>query len=156
METLLKPVFSLLTLPDLKLKRPGWISQPSANQVLFMVLVSYFLVTGENNIFIWFSPTDYFPTIFWFWPSRWNHLRRNRWASKHGLYHRRTGPLPPRCLHAIPDQWPIHHGRTRIIIHVHTRWEIYFANTIVSLDTLQSSKHRLLTYHLDANGGGIP
>ena len=39
-------VFSLLAIPDLKFKRPSWLVQPSANTVLFFVLVSYFLVTG--------------------------------------------------------------------------------------------------------------
>eukprot|EP00095_Tigriopus_kingsejongensis_P004635 maker-scaffold291_size219542-snap-gene-1.26 protein:Tk04635 transcript:maker-scaffold291_size219542-snap-gene-1.26-mRNA-1 annotation:"oligosaccharyltransferase complex subunit ostc-b" len=46
MDVLLRPVFNVLSAPDLKLKRPSWFHQPSANQVLFMVLVSYFLVTG--------------------------------------------------------------------------------------------------------------
>lgn len=42
----LQPIFSLLAVPDLKFKRPGWLVQPSSNTVLFFVLVSYFLVTG--------------------------------------------------------------------------------------------------------------
>merc|ERR1739848_892469 len=47
LDFLLKPtVFSLLAIPDLKFKRPSWLVQPSANTVLFFVLVSYFLVTG--------------------------------------------------------------------------------------------------------------
>ena len=46
MEVVLRPLFSLLTPPELKLKRPGWLQQPSSNQMLFLVLVSYFLVTG--------------------------------------------------------------------------------------------------------------
>ena len=33
-------------MPDLKFKRSAWMVQPSANTVLFFVLVSYFLVTG--------------------------------------------------------------------------------------------------------------
>ena len=41
-----QPIFSLLAVPDLKFKRPAWMVQPSANTVLFFVLVSYFLVTG--------------------------------------------------------------------------------------------------------------
>ena len=46
MESLLKPVFSLLSVPDVKIRRPWWLAMPSANQTLFMILVSYFLVTG--------------------------------------------------------------------------------------------------------------
>jgi len=44
--TLLKPLFTLLSLPEVRLKRPSWLHQPSPNQMLFMVLLSYFLVTG--------------------------------------------------------------------------------------------------------------
>ena len=46
MEALLKPVFSVLSVPDVKIRRPWWLAMPSANQTLFMILVSYFLVTG--------------------------------------------------------------------------------------------------------------
>ena len=48
-DVLLRPVFSLLTPPDLRLKRPGWVQQPSSNQMLTFVLVSYFLVTGNKS-----------------------------------------------------------------------------------------------------------
>ena len=46
MDLLLSPIFSVLSAPDLKLKRPTWVRQPTANEMLFLVLVSYFLVTG--------------------------------------------------------------------------------------------------------------
>ncbi|TRY77135.1 hypothetical protein TCAL_04030 [Tigriopus californicus] len=46
MDVALKPLFSVLAAPDLNLKKPSWIQLPSANQVLFAILVSYFLVTG--------------------------------------------------------------------------------------------------------------
>jgi len=46
MEVILRPLFSVLQVPDLKLKKPSWIQQPTANQTLFFILVSYFLVTG--------------------------------------------------------------------------------------------------------------
>ncbi len=46
MDLLLSPIFSVLTVPELKLKKPSWIRQPTANEMLFLVLVSYFLVTG--------------------------------------------------------------------------------------------------------------
>merc|ERR1711879_473142 len=46
MEALLKPVFSVLSVPDVKIRRPGWLKMPTANQTLFFILVSYFLVTG--------------------------------------------------------------------------------------------------------------
>jgi len=46
MDVLLRPVFSVLAPPDLKLKRPGWMTTPSPYTIFFFVLVSYFLVTG--------------------------------------------------------------------------------------------------------------
>jgi len=46
MEALLKPVFSVLSVPDVKIRRPGWFKMPTSNQTLFFILVSYFLVTG--------------------------------------------------------------------------------------------------------------
>merc|ERR1711931_343323 len=46
MEALVGLPFNLLEIPNLKLKRPGWLAMPSANQTLFLILVSYFLVTG--------------------------------------------------------------------------------------------------------------
>ena len=33
-------------MPDLKFKRPTWLSQPAASTVLFFVIISYFLITG--------------------------------------------------------------------------------------------------------------
>merc|ERR1712186_242468 len=45
-DILLSPIFGVLQVPDLKLKKPAWIQQPTANQTLFFILVSYFLVTG--------------------------------------------------------------------------------------------------------------
>jgi len=46
MDVLLSPLFGVLQVPDLKLKKPTWIQQPTANQTLFFILVLYFLVTG--------------------------------------------------------------------------------------------------------------
>ena len=46
MDVLLRPLFGVLKVPELKLKKPAWIQQPTANQTLFFILVSYFLVTG--------------------------------------------------------------------------------------------------------------
>jgi len=46
MEVILRPLFGVLQVPDLKLKKPSWIQQPTANQTLFFILISYFLVTG--------------------------------------------------------------------------------------------------------------
>ncbi len=46
METLLRPIYSVLTPPEVRLKRPSWLRQPSPNQMLCLVLVSYFLVAG--------------------------------------------------------------------------------------------------------------
>ncbi|KAJ8043830.1 Oligosaccharyltransferase complex subunit ostc-B [Holothuria leucospilota] len=46
MESLCAIPFSVLQCPNLKLKKPSWIQQPSAMTVYRIVLVSYFLVTG--------------------------------------------------------------------------------------------------------------
>ena len=46
MDIILRPLFNVLEVPVLKLKKPTWLQQPTANQTLFFILVSYFLVTG--------------------------------------------------------------------------------------------------------------
>lgn len=46
MEVVLKPIFSVLNVPDLKLKMPGWICMPAPYTVFAFVLLSYFFVTG--------------------------------------------------------------------------------------------------------------
>merc|ERR1712029_745736 len=43
---LLKVPFSILAVPNLKFKRPGWAHQPEKSTVLFFVILSYFLITG--------------------------------------------------------------------------------------------------------------
>ena len=46
MEALYSLPFFLFEVPNLKLKRPSWLHQPSAMTVFSFVLLSYFLVTG--------------------------------------------------------------------------------------------------------------
>ncbi len=46
MDLLLRPAFALLQPPEIRLKRPSFVRQPSSNQMLCFVLLSYFLVTG--------------------------------------------------------------------------------------------------------------
>ncbi|KAJ7333560.1 hypothetical protein OS493_017098 [Desmophyllum pertusum] len=46
MEALYGIPFHILEVPNLKLKKPGWVKPPSAMVVFAFVLVSYFLVTG--------------------------------------------------------------------------------------------------------------
>lgn len=46
MEAIFSIPFTVLEVPNLKLKRPGWVKQPSAMAMFSMVLFSYFLVTG--------------------------------------------------------------------------------------------------------------
>ncbi|XP_022327280.1 oligosaccharyltransferase complex subunit OSTC-like [Crassostrea virginica] len=46
MEAIFSIPFTVLEVPNLKLKRPGWVKQPSAMFMFSMVLLSYFLVTG--------------------------------------------------------------------------------------------------------------
>jgi len=46
MEFVLKPIFNILTVPDLKIKKPAWITTPSPWTIFTFILLSYFLVTG--------------------------------------------------------------------------------------------------------------
>jgi hypothetical protein len=50
MDILLRPLFSVLNVPELKLKKPGWIRQPAPYTVFALVLLSYFLVTGKTSV----------------------------------------------------------------------------------------------------------
>jgi hypothetical protein len=40
--------YLVLEVPNLKMKRPSWLQQPSAMLIFSLVLLSYFLVTGGN------------------------------------------------------------------------------------------------------------
>ena len=46
MEIILRPIFNVLTVPDLKIKKPSWIAMPSPWTIFAFILLSYFLVTG--------------------------------------------------------------------------------------------------------------
>ncbi|XP_023327770.1 oligosaccharyltransferase complex subunit ostc-like [Eurytemora carolleeae] len=46
MDIILQPIFTVLKVPELKLKRPSWIHTPAPYTVFAFVLLSYFLVTG--------------------------------------------------------------------------------------------------------------
>ena len=46
MEFILRPMFNVLTVPDLKIKKPSWIAMPSPWTIFAFILLSYFLVTG--------------------------------------------------------------------------------------------------------------
>ena len=50
MEALYGLPFHVLAVPNLKLKKPGWLKAPSAMVVFAFVLLSYFLVTGGKNL----------------------------------------------------------------------------------------------------------
>lgn len=50
MEALYAIPFHVLEVPNLKLKKPGWVKAPSAMVVFAFVLLSYFLVTGGKYI----------------------------------------------------------------------------------------------------------
>ena len=52
MEALYGIPFHILEVPNLKLKKPGWLKPPSAMVVFAFVLLSYFLVTGGK---LWHS-----------------------------------------------------------------------------------------------------
>lgn len=38
--------FTILEVPNMKIKKPSWVQQPSAMVMFSLVLASYFLVTG--------------------------------------------------------------------------------------------------------------
>ena len=46
MELILRPIFNVLTVPDLKIKKPSWVQTPSPWTIFTFILLSYFLVTG--------------------------------------------------------------------------------------------------------------
>nr|SVE77336.1 EOG090X0H7R [Daphnia lumholtzi]SVE77957.1 EOG090X0H7R [Daphnia lumholtzi]SVE78586.1 EOG090X0H7R [Daphnia lumholtzi]SVE79215.1 EOG090X0H7R [Daphnia lumholtzi] len=46
MENLYSLPFSILEVPNLKIRKPSWLHQPSAMTVFSLVLLSYFMVTG--------------------------------------------------------------------------------------------------------------
>ncbi|XP_017784662.1 PREDICTED: oligosaccharyltransferase complex subunit ostc isoform X1 [Nicrophorus vespilloides] len=46
MEQLFALPYLILECPNIKLKKPSWVQQPSAKTMFSIVLVSYFLVTG--------------------------------------------------------------------------------------------------------------
>ena len=46
MDVILRPLFNVLTVPDLKIKKPAWIQMPSPWTIFTFMLLSYFLVTG--------------------------------------------------------------------------------------------------------------
>lgn len=41
--------FAILEVPQIKLKKPSWLKQPSLMFVFSLVLFSYFLVTGGSE-----------------------------------------------------------------------------------------------------------
>merc|ERR1712223_1613338 len=46
MDVILRPIFSVLTVPDLKIKQPTWLHTPFAWTIFAFILTTYFLVTG--------------------------------------------------------------------------------------------------------------
>jgi len=46
MECVYQSLFNVLLCPNIKIKKPGWLRQPSAMTVFALVLVSYFIVTA--------------------------------------------------------------------------------------------------------------
>lgn len=46
MECIFKSLFQVVECPNLKLKKPSWLKQPSSMSVFAFLLVTYFLVTG--------------------------------------------------------------------------------------------------------------
>jgi hypothetical protein len=49
--------FIILEVPNMKIKRPSWLHQPSAMTMFSIVLASYFLVTGGKSPYSVFTIT---------------------------------------------------------------------------------------------------
>ena len=68
MEALYGLPFHILEVPNLKLRKPGWVKPPSAMVVFAFVLLSYFLVTGgkgSNNFHLIVSANSTIICILW-------------------------------------------------------------------------------------------
>jgi hypothetical protein len=50
MEAMYRLMFAIIECPNIKLKKPSWIKQPSQMTVFIFLLVTYFLVTGGKFI----------------------------------------------------------------------------------------------------------
>lgn len=48
MEALFTLPFTVLEVPNIKIKRPSWFHKPTAMVMFSIVLISYFLVTGGD------------------------------------------------------------------------------------------------------------
>ncbi len=78
MDVILRPLFSVLNVPELKLKKPGWIQQPAPYTVFALVLLSYFLVTGRAG------PSSQPPTpslLLYSSPTSWSQVGQDPAAS---------------------------------------------------------------------------
>ena len=51
MESVFRLPYTVLLCPNIKLKKPSWVRQPSAMVMFAVVLTSYFLVTGGVSMF---------------------------------------------------------------------------------------------------------
>lgn len=50
MEFIISLPFTVLEIPNLKIKKPAWVQKPSAMTMFSLVLLSYFLVTGGQYL----------------------------------------------------------------------------------------------------------
>ena len=55
MESVYGLYFHVLELPNIRIKKPGWLKVPSAMVVFALVLLSYFLVTGGKDFLLQIS-----------------------------------------------------------------------------------------------------
>ncbi len=53
MEAVYRMLFNVIECPNIKLKKPSWVKQPSQMTVFIFLLITYFLVTGgiHNNFY---------------------------------------------------------------------------------------------------------
>lgn len=56
--------FFVLEVPNMKIKRPAWLQQPSAMTMFAVVLLSYFLVTGGELYKVYRSQTKRYITLY--------------------------------------------------------------------------------------------
>lgn len=113
-ETLYSLPFLVLEVPNLRIKQPSWIHQPSAMTIFSLVLLSYFLVTGGMYTFgivlilVFLFDQLNFMKFVWF---RRHNLRCNCWTTVSWIDHRWAWAFTTGGIHAVQNQWSIHYGR---------------------------------------------
>lgn len=57
MELMYRGLFQVLECPNIRIKKPSWLKQPSSMSVFSFLLVTYFLVTGGKYFYLCYIHT---------------------------------------------------------------------------------------------------